>query len=328
MKTFFSLFSGFDLAGVGAAQAGYDVIGGIEREDRIAQVARDNGHPIMTRDILDAKPSRFDLPDLLHASPPCPNFSVAKQNRGETPNDIALAEKVCEFLRAWKPRAFTLENVVAYRKSESFAKIMQTLDELGYMTDAQNINSADYGVSQTRVRLWVRAVRGGLVPPLPPKQKWNGWYDAIEDLIPTLPDSEFADWQIPKLPREIRTFMMQVQGEGGDGVLFADEPMQTVTANHGASKYRAFVMAGGDMWTPPIYGENPIFTITASKANHPTRALLETGRVVSMTPRALARFQAIPNSFRLPDKKTLACTGVGNGVPCELARVLYEGLLK
>ena len=45
------------------------------------------------------------------------------------------------------------------------------------------------------------------------------------------------------------------------------------------------------------------------------RAWLESGRVVQLSVRALARIQSIPDSYKLPDKKTLACYVVGNAMP-------------
>jgi site-specific DNA-cytosine methylase len=45
------------------------------------------------------------------------------------------------------------------------------------------------------------------------------------------------------------------------------------------------------------------------------RAWLSQGRVVRMTPRALARFQAFPDTYALPDGAALACRVIGNAVP-------------
>ena len=57
----------------------------------------------------------------------------------------------------------------------------------------------------------------------------------------------------------------------------------------------------------------------------PTRAF-DGGRVVTMTPRALARFQSFPDSYVLPDSKTLAAKIIGNAV-CPLGyQRIAEGL--
>jgi DNA (cytosine-5)-methyltransferase 1 len=58
------------------------------------------------------------------------------------------------------------------------------------------------------------------------------------------------------------------------------------------------------------------------------RAWLDQGRVVQMTPRALARFQTWPDWYPMPSTISLACTIVGNGVPVLMARLLIEGMLE
>lgn len=63
-----------------------------------------------------------------------------------------------------------------------------------------------------------------------------------------------------------------------------------------------------------------MFTVTASQTKRQVRAWLDRGRVVAMTPRALARFQSLPDTFRLPERAALACEIVGNAVPALLAR--------
>lgn len=299
------------------------------------------------------------------------------------------------------------------------------------------------GVPQTRKRMIVRAVRGGFVPHLPAyAARWVGWYEAIEDLLPELPESQFAPWQLARLPEllstlliaqsgyggalttvdsnepsfsvtanhnqlGIKAFLMQVQGEGGDGVRLDSEPMQTVAANHGAAKYRAFLMGdqerqlvgdvgpaftvragenggalpkafllpgGGNTNFNEAYpgrgcryaeepahtvtatskdggavpkawlidGSNaseagqltvrdalsPSFTITSGGAKHPARALIEYGRVVAMTPRALARFQSFPDWYQLPQNDRLATKGIGNAVSPLLYQRIIESLIE
>jgi site-specific DNA-cytosine methylase len=60
-----------------------------------------------------------------------------------------------------------------------------------------------------------------------------------------------------------------------------------------------------------------------AKAAKP-RAWLESGRVVSMTPRALARFQSFTDDFILPGRAALACKGIGNALPPLLAERFVE----
>lgn len=74
-------------------------------------------------------------------------------------------------------------------------------------------------------------------------------------------------------------------------------------------------------------GDEPAPTVTTDgKPSHAPRAF-DGGRVVAMTPRALARFQSFPDSYMLPDSKTLAAKGIGNAVPPLMYQKIVEGLL-
>jgi site-specific DNA-cytosine methylase len=47
-----------------------------------------------------------------------------------------------------------------------------------------------------------------------------------------------------------------------------------------------------------------------------------------MTPRALARFQSVPDSYELPTKRALAAKVIGNMVPPLLMQRIAEGMLE
>lgn len=344
MKTFASLFTGFGLADVGAKQAGFTPIWGIENDPHIHVWGNEQlGGHVECVDVLQCLPEKYERPDLLHASPPCPNFSKAKQGAKETPHDLALARSVAAFISTLTPQSFTLENVFQYMYSKSFKIIACALEDAGYFWVADVINAADYGVPQTRKRLWLRAERANLLAPLPAPQAWQGWYAAIADLVPTLPESKFANWQLKRLPDFIpmRGFLVggsntsAQQAAPNVGVSTEQEQTRVVTA-HSSRSWKAFIVDGFNTHETKTHNNNgnrmltvraeqePIFTISASQTKISLRALLEHGRVVAMTPRALARFQTMPDDYALPDKKILACKGIGNGVPCALYKIIAE----
>lgn len=169
MITGATLFSGGELAGVGMRNAGIEHRWGIEIRDDVAQVARNNGFNSITANILDVDPTTMEPVEVLHASPVCTRASSANQSAElndegtkESPLDIAMAEKTAQFIDVIQPRIFTLENVYAYRNFKSFKIILAALNRGGYMWDYDNLNSADFGVPQTRRRLILRAVKGAL----------------------------------------------------------------------------------------------------------------------------------------------------------------------
>lgn len=324
-----TMFSGGGGVDIGAMAAGLQPLWGIEYDDAIAAVARRNlGDHVITADILTVDPATLPRVDVLHASPPCPNFSVAKFGGEEGPNDIALASKVVEFIEDLLPGVFTLENVIAYCNSKSWAMIEDALYGAGYWVHWDHVNAADYGVPQTRKRMIVRAVRGGWVPYPPEPVPWVGWYEAIEDLIPTLPDSQFAPWQLERLPAEIKDSVLFTNGQYDGSIPSAEahEPSNTITSNSNQLGLRAFLMSNDSHTASGAdshrFGDKPAWTLGTT--NGPKmRIALAHGRVVAMTPRCLARFQTFPDWYELPDKKTLAARIIGNAVP----PLLYQGII-
>jgi site-specific DNA-cytosine methylase len=196
--TMFSGGGGWDL---GAMAAGYTPVWAIECESPIADCYEANIGQHVIRDFVQCvDPSELRRVDLLCASPVCKSFSTANPAGGEHEIDIVCARAVAHFLRVLSPPAFCLENVAAYAKSRSMDIIREALQDVYGWWDEAVHNAADYGVPQTRKRFIVRA-NGGAVAPLPKASRRIGWYQAIEDLIPTLPPSEFAPWQLERLPK-------------------------------------------------------------------------------------------------------------------------------
>lgn len=369
MMTYGDLCMGFGGTTTGALQAGLKPLWGIERDPEIAAVARRNfDHLVIEADMLDCDPLTLEPVNALHVSLPCISFSVANNTGGETEQDIALARKVAMFIDVMQPRVFTLENVWLYRRSASWAIIRDTLYKHSYWLDVAHVNAADFSVPQTRKRMIVRAVRSGMIPYLPPAEPWRGWYEAIEDIIPDLPDSQFADWQLDRLAGDPKTALFS-QGisrdaNGDDYGVAAlrerDEPSFTITASRNMNGIRAFIVSNSKIeWGSGVRdGSEPAFSVTQQsggrvrallvgdqkrqlrRADEPSftvraggsggatpRAWPDYGRVVQMTPRALARFQTIPDWYELPESKALACKGIGNAVPPLLYRRALETLL-
>lgn len=288
----FAGFGGFSLA---LREAGFETVE-VEIEPRISRVNRHNGGYVIIADLLD-----IDLRDyvgyvLMQFSPPCPNFSIANANRGgETEADLRLARKICQFISVGRPKYFVLENVSQYRRSLSWLQIWYTLLECGYGVDAWTINTADYGVPQSRRRMIAIARRDGHQPakPWPTHSKngdlftkpWVGWFEAIEDLIPTLIRGQFAPWQRRGMPEKYNSFLL------GNGSRSRPKstglPTDTITANCNQLSLKAFIVDGangrGDGRHGPTIrrrADQPMFTVTASplEKNSPPKAFIVGGQ--------------------------------------------------
>lgn len=341
VKTFASLFSGGGGADIGAAMAQLQPIWGIEIDPEIASIFAANlGHQPIVKSVADVNPNSLERPDVLWASPLCQEWSVARSKNLPPRVDADIGFSVIPFLKILQPKILILENVEAYRKARVFHALVDVLHQLGYWTSWSVLNMADFGVPQTRRRLILRAVKDGFVPPLPPVQKWCGWYEAVADLIPTLPSASFAPWQIERMPSLAQTSLVDGRNTIRDCTVRSGfEPSPCVTAHwlhRPCVTPKAFIVdcqnngtvqENGSRGLTKRQSNEPCFTIAASADKKPARAWLEPGRVVAMTPRALARFQTFPDTYQLPEKRTLASRVIGNAVPPLLAHKLVESVI-
>jgi DNA-cytosine methyltransferase len=414
-KTTASLFTGGGGFEQGAMMAGYTPVWGVEIRPDIAAWAECNtpGLKVIVSNVAAVDYASLPKVDHLHASPSCKKASIANSEGGECPEDIEAAKAVCRAIEAVKPHTFTLENVWGYREFEAFKLIIRSLREAGYFVDWWHLNSANYGVPQTRKRL-ILIARLDRQPTKPQPthsdtpdmfgyyQPWVGWLEAIADLVDSLPDSEFAPWQLERLPAELKTFIIdQVNystnttreanepimtvsvysskhpapraflvnksaDKYGDGVNYAEGRAFSVVANS-QGRYKAFLLnrnkserddhykpstdpaytvcieSGGRQrafLTSDNYGspndtgkerilqlynpDDPAMTVRAGKKTTMKAGIA--GRVVKMTPRALARFQSLPDNYELPEQNGLACEIIGNMVPPLLAKAICESL--
>ena len=339
MKTFRTLCSGGELFGVGARAAGWTHVDGYEIDPAIAAVARLNGFDVRAADVTRIDYASLPPADHLHASPSCKTASQANTAGGETADDRAVAAAICRAIRAHQGRTFSLENVWAYRNYEAFAHILATLHDCGFGVHFAHVNSADFGVPQTRKRLILRAVRGvDRVPGLRPTHgkrggillaRWNGWYAAIADILHTLPPTEPAPWQLARMPKQIRETML-LQGTrsptGNNSYARTEaDPMFTVSASDGARKVAAAYLLDGDnarqqSGEPTLRrADQPAMTMRGTRT--PAHRAYTAGRWVRMTIQALGRFQTVPDDYR-----GLTSEINGNGVPCELARAIMASM--
>jgi site-specific DNA-cytosine methylase len=117
--------------------------------------------------------------------------------------------------------------------------------------------------------------------PFASSAKQVGWYEAIADLLPNLPDSRLADWQIKALPQEIRESLLvpYFSKNFSPQFKYPSEPSNTLLADQsgeaGRRAHKALLVHPTDQRTIPIVeGEKPAFTTTTNKGGNHTKALL------------------------------------------------------
>lgn len=196
--TAISLFSGAGGLDLGAHSAGYKVRAAVEIDGDAADtmeknfdtlqspVIRQSILEVPTKDILRAAGLKGrERPDLLVGGPPCTPFSKSgfwlDWKRAGLDPDASLLQAYTRVLAEARPRAFVLENVYAltYNNKASrpaFERLLREIDEAGYTSRWQVLNAADYGVAQSRPRLFVIGVpKGSRIPEHPLPTHGGSW---------------------------------------------------------------------------------------------------------------------------------------------------------
>lgn len=167
------LFSGAGGSSWGAKGAGADIVCGVDGWDIAARTYESNFGPCKGRHLMlddDAGPEllgNLGRINLLLASPECTNHTCAKGARTRSEASKKTANYVLNFAADLKPRWIVLENVIQMRNWHGYDPLIEKLENLGYGVTPQLLNAQDFGVPQSRRRLFLLCEKGkkpGLVP--------------------------------------------------------------------------------------------------------------------------------------------------------------------
>lgn len=207
----FEGFAGYGGATFGLRRAGihHNVIGYSEVDNDAIDLYHYNFPDIPNfGDITQLDPNDPTFPDfdLFTGGFPCQPFSTVgkrqgvedERGRGTLFGDII---RICEIKQ---PRYILLENVkglLTGKMKSTFKIILDELHRIGYDTRYAVLNSKDYGIPQTRERLWIFAYLGNLpenFEMIPPNEPLQGYLADFLDPNPT-PDLYKSQKQIARI---------------------------------------------------------------------------------------------------------------------------------
>lgn len=96
--------------------------------------------------------------DFMTAGVPCQSWSIAGKNLGFDDDRGQLWNDTIYLLNKVRPKAFIFENVKGLsdpRNSDALRYILSRIEEAGYHAEKYILNSFDYGVPQSRVRIYI-----------------------------------------------------------------------------------------------------------------------------------------------------------------------------
>ena len=134
-------------------------------------------------DITKVQISNIPNFDFLLAGFPCQAFSQAGLGMGFQDTRGTLFFDVAKILMEKKPLGFVLENVeglVNHDKGKTFKVIVNTLMELGYSVETKVLNGKDFGLAQSRNRIYFIGYKDKKVKNL---ENFNTSSSVLRDII-------------------------------------------------------------------------------------------------------------------------------------------------
>ncbi len=354
--TAIDLFAGAGGFGLGFERSGFAVPLSLEVDTWASDTLRFNRPQmhVMEADIRDyttaaaIQAACSFRPDIIVGGPPCQGFSVAGPAQKD-PHDPrnSLFTNFARWVEVLEPAAFVLENVkglLSRRNVEGeqvVDLIQRTFADLGYFVEVWLLNAAEYGVPQSRERLFVVGHRLGTAvgPPLPTHslavpldglaqlsfldgpglRPTISLWDAISDL-PLIHANEGAEEQeYQQAPQT--AFQRWARGE--NAILFNHAAMHhsprlverfqqigwgesgaDVPDEYGAQRrngHGALSLTGYDQNNRRLHPYKPSHTIAASFYAN----FVHPFQHRNLTAREGARLQSFPDSYRFMGKKTV-----------------------
>lgn len=322
--TAIDLFSGAGGLTEGLRQAGYSVVGAVEIDLLAAKAYRMN-HPTVNlweqdilklsgQEILRVLGLRRGQLDLLAACPPCQGFSAMRTRNGKNRNRDPRKSLILEVLRLarWiRPKSIMVENVPGISTYFKFEEFKRGLQAMGYQTEWEIHNTADYGVPQRRRRLILLASLVGKPEFARPAAR-RTVRDAIGGRAVTgLGNDPLHNYTVEH-SEKIQQLIKLIPKDGGSRISLG--PKHQLRCHKKADGFKD--VYGRMAW------KRPAPTITGGCINPSKGRFLHPAKDRAITLREAALLQTFPRRYKFPlDRgRHSAALLIGNALPPEFIK--------
>jgi len=156
---YIELFAGIGGFAVALDKLGHQCVYVNEWDKHAAKVyEKQFNRKVDTRDIKTVSTEEIPEHELLVGGFPCQSFSIAGKRLGFDDTRGTLFFEIARILKDKQPKYFILENVkglISHNSGQTFRTIIATITELGYDCEWSLYNSKDFGVAQSRERVYI-----------------------------------------------------------------------------------------------------------------------------------------------------------------------------
>lgn len=276
-------------------------------------------------DINTINENDFPYVDILCAGFPCQPFSIAGKQKGFEDPRGNIVFKISSIAKASKPKIIFLENVSNLLKMDSgkaFQLIKNSIENAGYTLFSDILDSSNFGIPQTRPRIYLVAIRRdlsssnfsftkkrtGKVPyrkfichgdnTIPISEKWNEYIDLYTGKKPS-----------SKIPFKIPKTRVKLERQDSDAILtncifqIRSSGIRALSIDKPLPTFAVSISGGGAMI--PVYSKER--------------------RHISLT--EMKRLMGFPDSFVLPVSRTNAIKQLANAVCPPVIKSIGEDIL-
>jgi len=332
-----SLFSGAGGMDVGFKNAGFEIIAANELDKHACDTFRANhlSTTLIEGDINECgiKLNTFGSVDIVFGGPPCQGFSVAGKMDPDDPRS-KLIFSFCAVVENLQPKAFVMENVKSLGSLAKFEEVrtalISRLQKAGYTITIHILNAKDFGVPQSRERVFFIGVKNKFKPILLSNfQKYKKVAPTLRDVLVPLgkPGSKNNDricnakvtLAAKPILRKSPYAGMLFNGQGRP--LNPDGWASTLPASMGGNR-------------TPIIDNNHMYHGEASWVEGYHQHLMKGGKSQGMhdvpsflrrlTINEAALLQTFPSNYKFCGPNSRVYSQIGNAVPCGLANVVAK----
>lgn len=295
-----SLFSGIGGLDKGFSDKGFDVIWANDNDKYAVETYKANyKNEIVYGDINNISLSSIPDFDVLIGGFPCQPFSMMGEQKGFEDARGTLFFRIAEIVNfrseiGKKPKALILENVRTLKTHDhgnTFKTIKRILEkDLGYKVFDSILNSADYGIPQTRNRTYIVCFA-----------------------------NESADFVFPEKVT-LNTTLQDLLEDDVDEKYFLSEKIIPTILSNGTGGYKA--KSEIDLKVARPLCATMAKMHRACQDNYVT----QNGRIRRLTPRECARLQGFGDDFMIPVSDSQAYKQFGNAVTVNVSRAVADSV--
>lgn len=316
---FIDLFAGVGGFHLALESFGAKCVFSSEWDKEAKNVYKDNFGIEPFGDITKIDEKEIPKHDILCGGFPCQAFSISGKQKGFEDTRGTLFFDIVRIANHHKPKILFLENVFNFEKHDNgntLKTVLKLLDTIGYKTSYKVLNAVNYGIPQTRKRIYFVAFRKELNItnfqfPNPIDSNLR-----LKDFLEN--NSETKDYIIPK--ERLKFLKIKPVLKNKKSSLFSDldlcnDTIRIGTVNKGGQGDRIYSPDGYAI-TLSAYGGG-----TGSK----TGLYLIENVVRKLSPRECANITGFPQNFKLSKNKNHSYKQFGNSVVIDvLQHILIE----